>query len=82
MKEGLNLVKVFHDCAVTENNDKETKITEITKFGDMADAYMRELVIQKDRKIITTWLKALGDKELLDVYDILKSIMDERNISK
>ena len=81
MKEKLNEVKVFVDYTVRENNDKEIKIMETTRYSDMVNAYMRELVIKKDKQVITTWLNALGDKELLNVYSWIKEIMEERGIN-
>lgn len=81
MKEGLNEVKVFYDYSVKENNDKETKILETVNYSNMVNTYMRELVIKQDRAIITTWLNALSDKALLDVYNWVKDIMNERNIN-
>ena len=82
MEEGLTKVQVSFDCLVEDNNEKETKILEITNFANTADIFMRELIIKKDKVLITTWLKALGDKELLNIYTWIKEIMDERNISK
>lgn len=79
-KEKLTKVQVFCDYTVKESNDKETKILETTKYSEMANAYMRELVIKQDKAIITTWLKALGEKQLLDVYSWIKEVMKERKL--
>ena len=81
MEERLTKVQVFYDYTVKESNDKEIKILETTKFSDMVNPYMRELVIKQDKVIITTWLKALSDKALLDVYNWIKEIMKERDIN-
>lgn len=81
-KEKLTKVQVFSDYSIKEHNDKETKILETTKYSEMANVYMREFVIKQDKAIIITWLKALGEKQLLDVYNWIKEVMEERNINK
>lgn len=75
--------KVTTDYLVKNNTDEELTILEkeTHTFEEMAHDYVRELVIKKDRAVILTWLNALGDKELLDVYTMLDSVMKERGIN-
>ena len=74
---------VTTDYKVISNTDEETKIKEVETytFVDYARNYARELAIKKDKAIITAWLKALGDKELLNVYNWIKEVMEERGIN-
>ena len=81
MQEGLNELKVYWDYIVTENDKEKIKIKEVTKFNEMAELYAKEIIVKKDRALITTWLNALGEKELLDVYNLMKVIMEERGIN-
>lgn len=83
MDAELNKIKVsFPNYTVVENTDEEIKILETEKreWSDYCRNFVRELTIKKDKAIITTWLNALGDKELLDVYNWIKVVMDERGI--
>lgn len=74
---------VTTNFTVKDNTDEEIRLIEkeTYAFADMAHSYARELVIKKDRALISTWLNTLGDKELLDVYMLLDGVMKERNIN-
>ena len=61
MKEGLTKIIFFYDFSVKEDNNKETKIIETTKYSETANAYMRELQIKKD--------------DAFDFFDILNSFL-------
>ena len=75
--------KVETSYEIISNTDEETVIGEIEKhtFADYVQNYVRALVIKKDKDIISTWLHALGDNELRNVYNLIKEIMKERGIN-
>jgi len=81
MKEGLTEVKVFYDYSIKEDNNKETKIIETTKYSNMANAYMQEIQAKKDDAFLTTWFNGLNEKDLLHIHTLLETIMYERGIN-
>lgn len=74
-------VKYFIDYSVKENNDKETIMLETERFSNIANAYMREITIQKDNYFLTTWFNSLGDNELVHIHNLMKTVMAERGIN-
>ena len=78
----LETIKIsMPEYKVILDNDKETRILELTKYSDMANAYMRELQMRKDDAFLTTWFNALHEKSLLRIYNLLKTVMQERGIN-